>query len=64
MLDKLKEKKGMLMGHFVSVLGVMVLSGIVATFSNEIIGFSTITAYLYALLLHSKVVKFIESKVK
>jgi hypothetical protein len=62
MLDKLKEKKGLIIGYVVSLLVLTVLSGIVATFNGEVIGYSTLTVFAYTLLGHNRIVKFVDEK--
>jgi hypothetical protein len=56
--------KKKVIGHFVATLGGLVLSGALATYLGEQLGYSVLALYLYALLGHSKVAGFISSKVK
>lgn len=64
MLEKLKSSKGKIIGHFSAVLVGIVFAGIVASSFSEKLGYSAFALYGFCLFGHSKVSKFIESKIK
>jgi len=64
MLEKLKANKGKLIGHFGAALIGAVLSGVLASFLGETLGYSYFLVYLYAMFVHGHVVTFLDKKVR